>query len=176
MTENAYIDCGSCVNLMIYSDKHGMLVFTIDKEDEENVRQHKWVIQKCTHTDSPFPKYYARTSNSAGILLHRYIMCAKKGEVVDHINQNTFDTRKANLRCTTYSVNNFNTRLKRRNKTGYAGVYYVKSSKKWHAYISRDRRRHSLGYFSTKEEAVVARKEAERVYYADVLNDTEGES
>ena len=173
MTENDYIDCGSCVNLMIYSDTHGMLVFTIDKDDEERVRKHKWVLQKCTHTDSPFPKYYARTSDSSGVLLHRYIIQAKKGEVIDHINQNTFDTRKTNLRRTTYSVNNFNTRLRRKNKTGYAGVFYVKSIKKWNAYISKDRHRYCLGYFDTKEEAIDARKKAEKVYYRDALCNNE---
>lgn len=165
MTENEYVDCGSFVNLLIYHDKHGLLVFIIDKEDAERVKRHKWVIQKCTHSDSPFPKFYARTSDSSSILLHRFVVDAEKGEVVDHVNKNTFDTRKENLRRTTYSINNFNARLRRKNRSGFTGVFFAKHINMWHAYIHKDKKRYNLGYFKTKEEAVEARKAAEIKFY-----------
>ena len=52
--------------------------------------------------------------------LSRYILKAKKGQVVDHLNRNTFDNRRENLRIATVRQNNLNRVLK--NLTGYIGV------------------------------------------------------
>ena len=54
---------------------------------------------------------------SPNILLHRFIMDAKTGDVVDHINRNTLDNRRCNLRIVDYSINN-------KNRTGYGRVPY----------------------------------------------------
>ncbi|MBU1260584.1 MAG: HNH endonuclease [Planctomycetes bacterium] len=53
--------------------------------------------------------------------LTRYIMKAKKGELVDHRNRKPLDNRRSNLRIATVRENNLNRILK--NKTGYIGVH-----------------------------------------------------
>jgi hypothetical protein len=52
--------------------------------------------------------------------LARYVMKAKKGQVVDHRNRKRLDNRRGNLRIATVRQNNLNRILK--NKTGYIGV------------------------------------------------------
>lgn len=59
----------------------------------------------------------------------------------------------------------FNKRLLRSNTSGAVGVSYDKSNDKWKAYIKKARQTKELGRFSTFEEAVEARREAELEYY-----------
>lgn len=48
------------------------------------------------------------------------------------------------------------------NKKPYKGVYYCKTMGKWYAKITINGKTHHLGYFDYFEDAVVARKDAER--------------
>ena len=47
------------------------------------------------------------------------------------------------------------------NKSGYPGVCYEPSCNKWRAYIDIGKYKKSLGYFSNKDDAIQARKNAE---------------
>ena len=87
---------------------------------------------------------------------------------IDHINRKRNDNRIANLRLATNSENQQNVGLKANNKTGCVGVDWMagpKCKKRWRAGIKIDGSFKSLGYFSTFEEAVEARKKAETVFH-----------
>lgn len=101
---------------------------------------------------------YAHNSISQQ-LLHRVITGAKPGDVVDHINGNTLDNRKGNLRITDNKNNCRNNKGK--------GVSFRADRNKWRAYITVDRKQISLGLFDTEEEALVARKGGELEYYGE---------
>lgn len=92
-------------------------------------------------------------THDRGKQLHRTIMDCPKDKVIDHINQDKLDNRKANLRICTIGENNLNKPLSNRNKVGYTGVHFYKPLNKYMAYISKDKKRHHLGYFETAEEA-----------------------
>ncbi len=85
--------------------------------------------------------------------LHRIITECPKDKVVDHINQNKLDNRSENLRICSVAENNINRPLSQTSKTGLTGVHFYKPLSKYVAYISRDKKRHHLGYFDSKEEA-----------------------
>lgn len=90
--------------------------------------------------------------------LHRLVIGAKKGQIVDHINYDTFDNRKSNLRICGYSQNASHQRRHKKNliNTPYKGVRQPKQSKRFQAQISINGRTNGIGLFDTAEEAAKA--------------------
>jgi hypothetical protein len=88
-------------------------------------------------------------------------------KIVDHINGNTLDNRKINLRICTAGENNCNQRKRSDNTSGYRGVSYNKEKKRWVAYISKNGKRYSLGYFFDIEKAHVAYCIASEKYHGE---------
>ena len=77
--------------------------------------------------------------------LHRFVLKAKKGENVDHINGNKLDNRKENLRKCTRSQNFANRKKYTNNTSGYKGV--SKHGNKWQADIQINGKSKYLGIF-----------------------------
>lgn len=91
------------------------------------------------------------------VLLHRFLMDAKPGEQVDHINQDGLDNRRENLRIVSHSQNNQNQASARRHsKTGVRGVVRDKRTGRYRSEIAVDKKRFHLGVFDTIEEAAAA--------------------
>ena len=105
------------------------------------------------------------------IRLHRLIMSLEDDSlIVDHINHNIVDNRKENLRIVTSRQNAFNGVERKNNKTGYRGVSYRAEKwgkKKWRARIGVDYKEFTIGHYETFDEAVEARKDAEKKYYGE---------
>ena len=75
-----------------------------------------------------------------------------QGEI-DHINGNKSDNRIKNLRDVTTSQNQMNRGKPVNNKSGFKGVFWHKSGKKWCASIGINGRNIYLGLFESKSEA-----------------------
>ena len=88
-----------------------------------------------------------------------------RGYVVDHINRNPLDNRRSNLRIATYSENNANHAIRKDNQYGCTGISYCKKSGRWSARINFEGKLIHLGFFCDKEDAIKARKRAEREYF-----------
>ena len=85
------------------------------------------------------------------IYLHRYLMEANVGDVVDHINRNKSDNRRENLRIVSQSLNIYNQDIK--NKLG-RGIYFDKYGNRYRACISNKNKTLKLGSFkNTSGEA-----------------------
>ena len=144
----------------------------IDDEDYEKI------VEAIKYKNGKPGKWYAhRTCAGSGYYafagdhrksMHRIIMDPPKGLYVDHINGNTLDNRKENLRICTHSQNCQNKKLNRTSASGYKGVHKVKSrnlKKPFQAYIRvPDWRKKGLeggpirlGYYATAEEAARVR-------------------
>ena len=96
--------------------------------------------------------------------LHRYLMNAKNGEIVDHINGNKLDNRLVNLRISNSTLNGHNRIKKKGTDTKYIGVKYTKSGK-YESRISKDKIQYNLGTYETEEDAAKARdKKAIELY------------
>ena len=87
--------------------------------------------------------------------------------VVDHIDGNGLNNQKSNLRIATRSQNSMNRDKQADNKSGYKGVYWKDSHKKWAAVIKIERKAVHLGLFTDKEEAAKAYNEAVKVYFGE---------
>ena len=129
-----------------------------DLEDWEYLKEYYWNLNTNGYVT-------AATSGRKRAMMHKLIMPDNTYEVVDHINRNKLDNRKGNLRYTTYSVNAQNRSLTPNNKNGCFGVR--KSKNRWQAIITSYGKKIFIGSFKTKEEAIAARKEAERIYHKE---------
>ena len=156
--------------LRINSKKYGLLEILLDDEDydrlENDFPNMNWAITKNRN------KLYAeKRVNKKNVYLHRYIMNCPKGKYVDHINHNTLDNRKENLRITNNADNLRNGQLRLNNTTGINGVYYDKTRKKYVAKIKVNYKTINLGRYNTLEEATQKRKEAEVKYWVSERGD-----
>lgn len=101
------------------------------------------------------------------ILLNRYIMNCPEDKIVDHKNGDKIDNRKCNLRICDYQENMMNRKINSNNKSGVAGVFYLKSERKWIAQIKFNKKNIRLGYFKNFDDAVEARRKAEDKYFGE---------
>ena len=148
-------------------------VAIIDAEDLEKISTHRWCAAWC-----PNRKCYVAATNvyesgkRVGLMyMHRLIMDAKKGEVVDHIDGNPLNNRKGNLRICTLKNNNTNHPKRIDNTSGRKGVY--KTNGKWEASIRINGKLTHLGYFDSFDEAVAVRTFYEKQIYGEFVSDRE---
>ena len=137
----------------------GGKVALIDYDDMGLVGRHTWhAYQNRDGT------WYARTnlpsgSRPASLRMHRLVAGLGSGRdvVVDHINGNGLDNRKANLRVASQSENMMNRGATRANRCGFKGVYFDTHLGRWRPCISAGGVKHrNLGLFSTPEDAARA--------------------
>jgi len=117
----------------------------IDAEDISIVANDRWYINKDGYG----------YSNKNKRLIHRILLNVRGDCVVDHINHNTLDNRKCNLRKVDYSVNGINKRL----VPGISGEPYISQNKKsgyFSVYIDKKYRGGSYNL----DEAIRMRNEA----------------
>ena len=114
---------------------------------------------------------YFSTEATGPVTVHSFVMGGSSSKrMVDHINGDTLDNRKSNLRFANGQQNQANRhRLNRNNSSGLRGVAETCLSKKnpWRAQIMVDHRQIHIGMFATSEEAVEARRLAELYYYGE---------
>lgn len=94
-------------------------VVLVDDEDYVMMSQFVWrkmVSGKLT--------YAIRYEGKTAFLMHRAILGAEKGIVVDHRNGNGLDNRKSNLRSCTHQENMRNRQIYGTGSSQYKGVYW----------------------------------------------------
>lgn len=139
--------------------------FFVDLEDFWKVKDICWYRDNKGYILSKIGK--------KSIEIHRVIMDCPNGFDVDHRYgaSTRNDNRKYNLRIVTRSQNNMNKTTQKNNKSGASGVGKHSRVNKWYARITLNYQIIDLGLFSTKEEAVKARKEAENIYFGEMSYD-----
>ena len=129
----------------------------IDLDDLDRVRNYPytWFAQYRKELDN----YYVRCTNYANIkagissvvFLHQFIMNAE-GQDVDHINNNTLDNRKCNLRISEHKHNTRNRHGRNsNNKSGYRNVCWSKGEQKWLVQLQVNGKCTCLGKFPYDE-------------------------
>lgn len=88
--------------------------------------------------------------------LHRLVVGAKPGDIVDHINGNPADNRRENLRIVTSSQSNMNKGPVKGKYSKYRGVYRETRTLKWYARVDSKILKKRLGTFGSEEEAARA--------------------
>lgn len=142
------------------------LIAIIDEDDYEKVKDITWYADYCKNVKSFYVKT-AKCKLREKTSLHRFIVNPPKHMFVDHVNHNTLDNRKSNLRIVTRSQNQMNQKKRCDNLSGYTGVGFIKDEKKWQARITVNQKTKRLGRFFLKCQAVKARKEAEQKHFGE---------
>lgn len=137
----------------------------------------------CAAWNARWPGRVAGSENGKGYvrifvfgrryLAHRLAWLMVHGEwpqeQIDHVNRIRSDNRIKNIRQATSQMNAQNKGVTSRSKSGVRGVCWVRGKRRWLANIMVDGKRHHLGYFESKDEAISERAQAE-------LNLTSGRS
>ena len=150
-------------------------VAIIDDEDFERLNKHKWFAMRNPKNED---FYAVRNIKKDGggykiILMHREIMNAPKGMMVDHIHHNTSDNRKSNLRICTSSQSVMNRRkYKRKCSSIYKGVWLNKRRdnkglKHLQAGIAVNGKKIHLGFFYNEKDAARAYNKAALKYFGE---------
>lgn len=134
----------------------------IDDESYCYFENHSWHVTKQGYVARRYT--YAKGKTKI-ILIHRIIMNCPSGLMVDHINRNSLDNRKSNLRICNKSQNAANSKIASNNTSGYRGVKWSKIGKKWMSSIRVMGKDIYLGYFFNKLDAARTYNKAAEKYF-----------
>lgn len=122
--------------------------------------------------------YWYLLYESKSYMVHRLIWKWWYGydpEYVDHINGDKEDNRIDNLRNVDNTLNQKNSKKRKDSTTGYTGVSYHNSSKRWRARVTVNGRRIDIGGFFSPEEAYKARKDFIDEFFPNLFTERHGE-
>ncbi len=147
-------------NILFYGE---VISFVINTEDYEMVKERIWRVSKKKN------KYYIISgSKKKGtmIYLHQMILGEKKdGLEIDHIDGNSLNNRRENLRFVTHLQNVDNMRATRIDNTiGIRGISFDKRGKKYVVDFNYHGERYYFKTWGTIEEAVYCRLIAEEQF------------
>ena len=166
---NEYVIHGDFTEVFTYNNKYNIAYkFIIDTEDLPLIIKNKWNYTRPKQTKDGYLIYMI---NKKIGLFHRYIMGNPRG-TVDHINRNTLDNRKSNLRCASYSEQNLN-RVYKSTRFDIKGIDIHKDTKRAKRYMARfniNKKAYRSPWYRTYEEAVYCRYLLQQLSPISVLN------
>ncbi len=148
-----------------YADTYSTIIDDIDSD----LAEIKWTYHLSN--GHPYASHVHKLTRKREYL-HRLIaqrVYGKKmdGKFVDHINRDSLDNRRSNLRPCTQAQNAINKNSQSNNTSGRTGVYWDKEKNKWFALISVNHVTISLGKYANKEDAIAARVAGEIKYFGE---------
>lgn len=137
----------------------------VDDKDYDFLMQWKWYFNKNGN-------YAERTTSEkkngrkTSIKMHINIM-GGSAFLIDHIDGNTLNNQKSNLRYCSYAENARNQRKRLGTSSRYKGIYWVTKRSKWHCRIMINYKYICIGYFDCEKEAAQAYNKAAIIYHGD---------
>jgi hypothetical protein len=144
-------------------------VALVDDEDFEYLNQFKWYANEWKRGKLYAVRNVRKNKKYIGYeSMHRLLTKNNdKKLVTDHINGNTLDNRKSNLRICTISENSKNRKISINNKSGFKGVKYIEKLNKYRAEIYNNKKCYSLGYYIDPIDAARAYNNAAQKYHGE---------
>ena len=176
---NYIIDKENGIAQIELTRRDGTILWTkIDLEDLDRVINFPYTWS--AKYDPDLEQYYVETTIYCGfedgkklgkaLKLHKFIMNVNDDRVVDHINHDTLDNTKSNLRVISHSNNSTNRKSRNKNnKSGYRNVSLDKRSNMWIVQLSINKKNTCLGKFEYDEldKAGQFAEEMRQKYYGE---------
>lgn len=150
----------------------------VDDEDFEWLNEMRWQVHDKSKNNYALGKKWLSHTKGITLAMHREIMKKHgfdvEGMEVDHINGDGLDNRKENLRVCKHSENMKNINKNKGELMGNKGVTLVSGhydlKKPWRTKFTKDYKTIHVGYFATKEEAVIAYNWAVKENFGEFAN------
>lgn len=147
----------------------------VDDNDFDFLMQWKWYAYPGKKD-----KFYAaraeylgggrKNSKWAGHKMHRVLLNAQAGILVDHRDGDTLNNQRHNLRLCNKFQNAANRTAMENKSSKHLGVYFRKDSGKWRASMSHMNKQINIGTFSTEAEAALAYNIAASKHHGEFAN------
>lgn len=129
----------------------------VDDDIHEYLENFKWHAIKINRESFYATRWVTIDGRQKYCRLHHAVIgFPLNGNRVDHINGDTLDNRRSNLRLSTPSQNSMNRSKAPNNTSGYKGVHFHKGVNKWVAELTVKYKKFHLGVFDTKVDAARA--------------------
>lgn len=135
------------------------LVALVDDSDFDYLNQWRWQASYCKFTNSYYAirGIYLNAKKIGCISMQREVLgIMDKKLMADHINHDTLDNQRSNLRIATSAQNQANSRPRQNSSSIYLGVSLYKRDKKWRADIRKNGKSKFIGLFLNEQDAAVA--------------------
>lgn len=157
---NYIIDTENNIAKIELERRDGTVLWTkIDLEDLDKVINfpYTWSAKydpalKQYYVEATIHRKLLEEGYSKALKLHKFVMDVKDNRVVDHIDHDTLNNTKENLRVISHSDNSTNRKSRNsNNKSGYRNVCWSKSEKKWLVQLSVNKKNTVLGKFEHED-------------------------
>ena len=148
--KNSFEVRGDLVAIFLNRRDGSVLEAIIDRADLERAKAFrlKWGPQWCPKTKS----FYVVGQRNT-VFIHRWLTSCPEGLEVDHINHDTLDNTRKNLRIVSCLENKQNLKGNSRNKSGFRGVHWNKACRKWRVQVAVNGKNIDFGLFDSLERA-----------------------
>lgn len=123
----------------------------VDDADYDWLNHYKWYAHRRRKAF-----YAGRHVQGREVSMHQIVAAVMGIFRADHADRNGLNNQRHNLRPATGSQQGANRGLGMNNTSGFRGVSWWTTGKRWHAQICKDKKIRHLGYFNTAEEAARA--------------------
>jgi hypothetical protein len=133
----------------------------VDDADYPTLSQYRWLY----HSSGYAVRAEYVNGKRRFIPMHREIMGAQRGQIVDHIDTDRLNNTRSNLRFVTANQNMWNRSPNEKNSSSYKGVSAHPNG--WQVRIRVNKERIHLGYCEDQTEAALLYDAAARHFFGD---------
>ena len=155
------------MELIINSAKNGTRIIYYDECDEALIQSYTWRIKRNQYKEYAATNLGRVNGKIKSVTMHILLLGREKGYEIDHKDGNGLNNKRDNLRFTTRSQNGMNKGVQSNSTTGYKGVSFSKSNRKYEAYIKVNGKKLQGGSFKTINEAAIKYNEMAVIHHGE---------
>lgn len=156
------------------------LCTTVGDDDYDELSQYKWCASKASMRGPYYAERYTRQieGKKRKVRMHRAIWERHNFEIqsgyeIDHIDGDSLNNRRCNLRLCTHAQNLRNSKRRKDNISGFRGISLNRRSHKWQATITVDGKTIYLGLSDSPEVVAQIYNAAAKKYHGEFARTTE---